>query len=71
MTVKFLGWCHFEKSENSKLLFIKFLYFEMNTLIVSIQKKLQLHTLKKNYLAIKLKQWKEMECVFYILSEKH
>ena len=65
MIVKFLGWRHFEKSENSKLFFIKFLYLEMNRLILSGQKKLQLHTLKKDY------QWNEMGCVFYIPSEKH
>ena len=69
--VKFLEWRHFEKSENSKLLFIKFLYLEINTLKLSSQKKLQLHTLKKYYLATKLKQWKEMGFAFYIPSEKH
>ena len=38
----------------------------MNTLILSCQKKLQLHTLKKEYLATKLREWKEIGCVFYI-----
>ena len=71
MIVKFLGWRHFEKSENSKLLFIIFLDLKMNTLILSGHKKLQLHTLMKDYLATKLKQWKEKGCVFYIPSEKH
>ena len=71
MIVKFLGWRHFEKSENSKLLFIKLLDLEMNMLILSGHKKLQLHTLKKDYLATKLKQWKEKGYVFYIPSEKH
>ena len=71
MIVKFLEWRHFEKFENSKLLFIKFLYLEINTLKLSSQKKLQLHTLKKDYLATKLKQWKEMGFAFYIPSEKH
>ena len=31
MIVTSLEWRHFEKSENSKLLFIKFLYLEINT----------------------------------------
>ena len=44
MIVKFYGWHHSDKSENSKLLFIKFLYLEMNKLILSSQKKLQLIT---------------------------
>ena len=71
MIVKFIVWRHFEKSENSKLLFIMFLYLEMNTLILSGQKKPQLNTFKKDYLATKWRQWKKMGCVFYIPSEKH
>ena len=55
----------------SELFFIKFLYLEINTLILSGQKKLQLRPLRNDYLATKLKQWKEMGCVFYIPSEKH
>ena len=40
-------------------------------LILSGQKKLQLRPLRNDYLAAKLKQWKEIGCVFYIPSEKH